>query len=327
MEDNLLFVIVLLVVGAYLYFYVSTRTYLEKFTQEQWAAQVDPVTGNTYYQSTSGQTTWKHNPSMVMADAATAASMTAAAPPVSSATTTISAAMPSPDNSDPAAGQAMALSQPKDEYEVGAIYQNRGSREASKQQLNDAMTRYPLDWSVQNPDSQFFQENQVKYVKEKKDAVQPAPYSPTAPRDASLPDRAAMEEEERTILKTYQPQSSKGLLQYSVDDVKSMLEKVYVKRGLLPVVEKSKQGDNIWEITELIEKNPKIVWEDDTEEKQQLRGEQTITVPHPASDLAAGLNPFMNPRQRVGNGTHEVQQWTPGVDRMFQPTHPVPQWQ
>ncbi len=210
-----------------------------------------------------------------------------------------------------------------DEYEVSAVFQNQGSREASQQQINDAMTRYPLDWSTQGPNSQHFQENMVQYTKDVQYAAQPAPYSKQG-LEATVPE--STEEEERKILQTYQPKSSKDLLTYSVDDVKNLLDKVYDKKGLIPVINKSKQGENIWEVTEVKEKNPTIVWEDDTEQVMRQRGEEVIEVPYPARDLAAGINPFSGPRERSGNSRNENPQWTPGVDRMFTPSYPIPAW-
>ena len=215
-----------------------------------------------------------------------------------------------------------------DEYEVSAVFQNQGSREASQQQISDAMTRYPLDWANQGPASQTFQEKQIQYTKDVNYAAQPAPYSKQG-TEATVPE--SLEEEERKILQTYQPKSSKDLLSYSVDDVKHLLDKVYDKKGLIPVIHKSKQGENVWEVTEVKEKNPTIVWEDNAEQTEQekvmrQRGEQTIEIPYPASDLAAGLNPFMNARERVGKGKHDSPQWAPGVDRMFTTSYPIPQW-
>jgi len=215
----------------------------------------------------------------------------------------------------------------RDEYEVSAVFQNQGSREASQQQISDAMTRYPLDWSTQGPASQNFQEKQIQYTKDVNYAAQPAPY---LKEGMESPVAESTEEAERKILQTYQPKSSKDLLTYSVDDVKNLLDKVYDKKGLIPVIQKSKQGENIWEITEVKEKNPTIIWEDDEKQAQQQvmrqRGEETIEIPYPASDLAAGLNPFMNARQRVGKGKNDNPQWTPGVDRMFTTSYPMPAW-
>ena len=167
-----------------------------------------------------------------------------------------------------------------DNYELSHVYQNQASKEASKKQISDAMTRYPLDWSVQGPDSQYFQDNQVEY--ENKPMY--------AEEDEILPDIKTMDDEELKILQTYVPESSKGLLEYCVDDVKILLEKLYLKKGLIPLIEKSKQGSNVWEIVEVKDKDPVIVWEERT--TMNARGEEAIDVPYTVSDVAAGLDPF-----------------------------------
>ena len=213
----------------------------------------------------------------------------------------------------------------KDTYELSQVFNNQGSKTASKKQISDAMTRYPLDWSVQGPNSQTFQENQAKYENESKNRVDPEPFI-NQPADMLLPDAASLEEEEQKILKTYKPESSKGLLHYSMNDVTHLLKKIYDKKGLIPVIEKSKQGENIWEIVEVKEKNPKIVWEDDgTRDKMTQRGEDVIGVPYTVSDIAAGMDPFMHTRNRVRAGPHEIKENTE-LGRMFQPTFPIPQW-
>lgn len=218
---------------------------------------------------------------------------------------------------------------PADEYELSAVFQNQGTREATQQQINDAMTRYPLDWSNHGPNSQHFQEEQALYEKQKDKLPQPEAYygNMDGVKDA-LVDNAAQEEEERKILQTYQPKSSKGLLQYSVDDVKSLLHKVYDKKGLIPVVAKSKQGPNIWEVIEVKEKDPKIVWEDEIAnatpaQAQSMRMEESITVPYPASDLAANLDPFMRARESTRKG---VAHMDTDLERMFDTVKPVPAW-
>jgi len=210
----------------------------------------------------------------------------------------------------------------KDTYELAQVFNNQGSKTASKKQISDAMTRYPLDWSVQGPNSQLFQENQAKYDSKKR--VDPEPFI-NQPTDMLLPDAATLEDEEQKILKTYKPESSKGLLHYSMDDVTHLLKKIYDKKGLVPVIEKSKQGENIWEIVEVKEKNPKIVWEDSTRDKMTARGEDVIGVPYTASDIAAGMDPFMHTRNRVRPGRNEINENTE-LGRMFQTPQPVPQW-
>lgn len=219
-----------------------------------------------------------------------------------------------------------------DEYEISAVFQNQGSREASQQQISDAMTRYPLDWSTQGPNSQTFQEKEAAFLKKAELLPQPTGfYEDLEGANSAIKDSSKQEEEEKKILQTYQPKSSKGLLQYSVDDVKSLLHKVYDKKGLVPVVVKSKQGENIWEITELKEKNPKIVWEDGTAEDpvaqvMRSRGEETISIPMPASDLAAGMDPFLKARDPTRKGKNDYSLTNSGLKRMYETTYPVPEW-
>jgi hypothetical protein len=222
-----------------------------------------------------------------------------------------------------------------DDYEMSLIFQNQGSKVESKKQLSDAMARYPMDWSVQPPNSQYFQDNQAEFEKKQEENQENPPvtsfYKEVDGSDMTPPNTEAIDEEEKKILQTYKPQSSKGLLEYSVDDVKSLLEKVYTRKGQIPVIAKSKQGDNIWEITELKEKNPKIVWADEVErdtqrEAQRIRGEEVIEVPYTATDVAAGLDPFFQARNTVRDGKFDYTQWTPGLERMFAPTYPIKEW-
>lgn len=249
-----------------------------------------------------------------------------------------------PDGS-PKEGQNMSVYPPEkaylmdpinnlDDYELSLVFQNQGLKEASKKQISDAMTRYPMDWSNQPPDSQYFQDNQAKFeqqLAEKMTNPPPTSYYKEIDGDMTPPDTRAMEEEERKILQTYVPEKSKGLLQYSVDDVKEMVNKIYSKKGQIPVLEKSKQAPNTWEIVEVTEKNPHIVWEDDIQreterQKMQKRGEEVIEVPYTASDVAAGLDPFFQARNPVRDGKFDYNQWTPGLERMFAPTYPIKSW-
>jgi len=222
-----------------------------------------------------------------------------------------------------------------DDYELSLVFQNQGSKTESRKQISDAMTRYPMDWAVQPPNSQYFQENQANFENKVVNDLTNPPvtsfYNEVNGSDMKPLDTEAIDEEEKKILQTYKPESSKGLLEYSVDDVKALLEKVYTSKGLIPVIAKSKQGNNIWEITELKEKNPKIVWEDEVErntqrEAQRQRGENVIEVPYTATDVAAGLDPFFQARNTVRDGKYDYTQWTPGLERMFAPTYPIKYW-
>jgi len=216
-----------------------------------------------------------------------------------------------------------------DNYEVSAVYQNQGSKEVSKQQINDAMTRYPLDWAGQGPASQFHQENQTQ----SQSPIGTSSGASTIVSNAMILKDSNMDEEEKKFLKTYVPSSSKDLLQYSVYDVKEIANKIYNKKGLIPVIKKSKQGPNVWEIVEVKEKNPKIVWEDEVQpsgvmarDVMEQRGEEVIIVPQSVGDMTAGMDPFFNAKPSMKRGKNDYTQWTPGLERMFAPTYPVKAW-
>lgn len=223
-----------------------------------------------------------------------------------------------------------------DDYELSVVFQNQSGKEASQKQISDAMSRYPMDWSVQPPNSQYFQDNQKQYEEQekKKDAepVNNTLYKQIDGSDLTPPDTAAIDEEERKILQTYKPESSKGLLSYSLEDVKHLIDRIYKKRGLVPTIEKSKQGQNVWEITEVQPEHPNIVWEDDlrrmTErERQTMRMEEVIEVPYTVTDIAAGLDPFFNPEDVSSRkGRYDYTKWTPGLERSFQSTYPIKSW-
>jgi hypothetical protein len=220
-----------------------------------------------------------------------------------------------------------------DDYEYSMVFQNEGTREVSKAELNDAMSRYPLDWSVQPPSSQHFQENRDMYIEElsKQAAPDTTIYNKIDGSDLTPPDTLKLEEEERKILQTYKPESSKGLLSYSLEDVKHLIDRLYSKKGLVPTIEKSKQGQNVYEIVEVQPKDPHIVWEDDLDrmterERMTIRNEEVIDVPYVVSDVAAGLDPFFQGRGSVRNSKNDYFKWTSGLERMFAPTYPIKSW-
>lgn len=222
-----------------------------------------------------------------------------------------------------------------DDYELSLVFQNQGSKTASRKQISDAMTRYPMDWSVQGSNSQYFQDNQAEFENKIVENINNPPsekmYKEIDGSDMTPLDTSTMEAEEKKILQTYKPECSKGLLQYSLDDVKGLVDKIYTKKGLIPVIEKSKQAENTWEITEVKEKNPVIVWEDDLEQQTQrqrmdARREEVIEVPYTATDIAAGLDPFFQARSSTRDGNYDYYKWTPGLERMFAPTYPIKAW-
>jgi len=214
-----------------------------------------------------------------------------------------------------------------DDYEYSMIFQNEGSRVAGKRAISDAMSRYPMDWSAQPPSSQLFQEKLegfVNAVAADSAEINTNQFNSISGKLEQPVDKDALEDAEKKLLATYRPEDTKDLLHYSLNDTKAMLQRMYAKRGLIPVVEESKQGTNVFEIVETKEINPTIVWEDDPiseADRLIIRGENRIEVPMYASDTAAGLDPFFEPREPTTMGKHDYTKWTPGLERSFAPTY------
>lgn len=221
-----------------------------------------------------------------------------------------------------------------DDYELSVIYQNEGSREAGKRAISDAMSRYPLSWTQKPPSDALFQEYQEAFVdaseKSPPDNSSKSTFESISGADMTPPDTAKVDEEEKKILAMYVPEKPQQLTEYSLDNVVDLVKKVYDKKGLVADVERSSQGSNVFEIVEVNPKNPKIIWEDEVErdpvDRYDLRGEQQIVVPPTVSDIAAGLDPYFEPRSRVRMDRHDYTRWTPGLERQFAPTYNTKNW-
>jgi len=221
-----------------------------------------------------------------------------------------------------------------DDYEYSMIFQSEGNRDAQRRSISDAMTAYPLDWCALPPSAALFQTSQEGFT----NAV--AIDRAAAPADVSEfnsisgtaeqpPDMDALEEEEKKLLAMYKPEHTKDLIHYSLKDAKKLVKRMYEKRGLVADVQKSSQGENVFEIVEVTPKHPVIVWEDDVvspQNREIIRGENRINVPITVNDMSAGLDPFYEPNSSTRLGKNDYTKWTPGLERQFAPTYTGAGW-
>jgi hypothetical protein len=219
-----------------------------------------------------------------------------------------------------------------DTTEYGVVFENEGSRVAGKREISDAMTRYPLSWTSRPPSDQLFQNKREAFVNLAQADAMEKPvntdeFNSISGAKEQPPDTEAMEEEERKILQMYQPEETKDLMYYNIKDAANLVKRLYDKRGLVADVQPSKQGPNVFEIVEVTEKDPVIVYEDDVQvQRETLRGENAIQVPQVVNDLAAGLDPYFEPRSRTRMDRHDYSRWTPGLERSFAPTYNTQAW-
>lgn len=230
-----------------------------------------------------------------------------------------------------------------DDYEYNLIFQNESDKELSKHEINRLTAQYPLDWSVQPPNSAVFQKG-VAELRQRQDAasrnalaegfqdtakpITLNPYKEIEGQSLTPPDTTATEMEERKILQTYKPQKAESLTTYDLDDAKDLISKIYDAKGLIPTI--VQKPDNVYEVIGTRRKDEKIVYEDEEapvkKEPVQEAGEATITVPPTAMDVAVGLDPFYTPSPSTRTNRWDYTKFTPGLERTFAPTFATENW-
>jgi hypothetical protein len=177
-----------------------------------------------------------------------------------------------------------------------------------------------MDWTAQPPSSQLFQEKLegfVNAVAADSAQVNTNEFNSISGTQEQPPDKDALEDAEKKLLATYNPEHTKDLIYYNLKDTKTLVKKMYAKKGLEAVIEKSNQGTNVFEIVETKELNPTIIWEDDPiseVNRKIIRGENRIEVPLYASDTAAGLDPFFEPLEHLATEVEPRKKSDPGDD-------------
>lgn len=218
-----------------------------------------------------------------------------------------------------------------DDYDHDVVYMNEGDRQWSKAQINQMTEAYPFAWPQLPPSATNFQKKQEEYMASLSSKLLPdlSQYKAIEGFQVLPPDTEKQEAEEQKLLKTYVPACSKDL-KYDVDDAMDLINKIYDQKGLVAKVDV--RPDGIYEVYETQEKEPKIVYDDDTAAGPQATvvdggaSSATFAVPQVASDLAAGLDPFFDPGTSTRSGRTDYTQWTPGLERMFAPTYPRTNW-
>jgi hypothetical protein len=218
-----------------------------------------------------------------------------------------------------------------DQYELEAVFENEGDRELKQQQINQMTRQYPLDWVNYPPNSSKFQSEQAKYI-EGFSADSSAEKLDKAYKDIgnlSPPDTSSIEKEEREILSTYQPRKAGSMTTYDAHDAQKLLEQIYEPKGLIPTV--IRKDDNVFEVVNTRSIKDKIEYEDDLPDAPvntsgPAPGEAHIEVPPAATELAAGRDPFYEPTTSTRSSRSDYMRWTPGLERMFAPTHPTTDW-
>ena len=217
-----------------------------------------------------------------------------------------------------------------DDYEHDVIFNNEGDRQMSKAEINEKMRLWPFDWAGLPENSMKFQEKQQEWMLglQQTGPVSTAKYTTIENFEVLPPDNKSLEEQEMKLLQTYAPACSKDL-KYDIEDAKTLINKIYEKRGQRPLVHQREDG--VYEVFETQDLEPKIVYEDEAEASTSRMAPAeynaaTFEVPQEARDLAAGLDPFFESSGRTRAGRTDYTPWTPGLERSFAPTYPRTNW-
>ena len=213
-----------------------------------------------------------------------------------------------------------------DDYEYSLVFRNEGDRGITKRQRDALMSQYPMDWTVQPPSSDKFQQGLAIY---RESFQNPKPTQDNYRQvDGSnmIPPGSPAEE----ILRTYTPKDPQSLTTYDAADAKELIEKIYDAKGL--VAQYKQTGPNQFTVLSTRSKNePDIVYEEEaspatapaSSEAVYAIGEETIVVPTFENN---GSDPFFTPSAKTRDGKWDYTSWTPGLERMFAPNAPRVNW-
>jgi hypothetical protein len=226
-----------------------------------------------------------------------------------------------------------------DDYEYSMVFQNEGDRAMTKATRDLLMSQYPMDWTVQPPSSDLFQQGLAAYkesFQNPQEMPKKNPYMAIDGSDMTPP----VYKDEKDILATYTPKKPNELTTYDAADAKEIVDKIYGAKGLKADFKKT--GDNTYTVMGTRPINEKVVYEG--EEQQQpvdasgnqapsssqavpSAGEGTFTVPATVDNFKVP-DPFftVNPSDRARDGKWDYTSWTPGLERSFAPTEPQTNW-
>ena len=219
------------------------------------------------------------------------------------------------------------------DFEQDFVFQNEGGYDPTKEAINMARRRFPFDWSQLPPSSSLFQAQQSLFVKDP--AGLSAPFTKETFENIEsmkvLPPDNSADEAEQDALKAYQPVATADLKTVDEASVKKLIEKIYGEKGLVASV--AKKANNVYEVYETMEKNPKIVYEDEVQRggnennalNPMVEPSQMLVVPGAVSEVGVGLAPFGSGESQ-GLKRQEYSNYNPNLEGIFGPKMQWQQW-
>jgi ABC-type sulfate transport system substrate-binding protein len=216
------------------------------------------------------------------------------------------------------------------DFEADFIYQNEGGYDPTKEAINTARRRFPFDWSQLPPSSSLFQAQQALFVKD--NTATAAPYALETFTDIEskkvLPPDGTEDQAETDALKAYKPVATADMKSVDEKSVKELIEKIYGDKGLVAKV--AKDANNVFEVYEVQEKNPKIVYEDEVQTTSSMQSNalnpmvdptEMLVTPNAVSDVV----PYAS-GENTRSGRQSYSNYNPNLEGIFGPKMQWQQW-
>ena len=218
-------------------------------------------------------------------------------------------------------------------FEEDFVYQNEGGPNPSKDAINAAKRRFPFDWANLPPSSSLFQAQQSLFVKDPVSTASPFIKETFEAIEAEkvLPQNVTAEEQaEADMLISYKSKTAKDMKVVDEQSVDELIQNIYGKKGLVAKV--AKKANNVYEVYETMEKNPKIVYEDEVQASVQsnelnpiMDPDELIVRSMAVSDLDAGMKPWGNGMVTT-SGRQALSDYNPNFDEVMGPRVAMQSW-
>jgi hypothetical protein len=220
------------------------------------------------------------------------------------------------------------------DFEQDFVYQNEGGFDTTREAIDAARRRFPFDWAGLPPSSALFQAQQALFSSDKGKTAAPFVSETFADLDAkkALPPDEYGQVTEDDILKAYKARETKNMKVVDEKGVKRLINDIYGSKGLVAKV--AKKANNVFEVYEVQEKNPKIVWEDEVSSNSSMQDNalnpmvdpsETLIVPSGAGDIGAGVTPNAS-GENTRLSKREYSDYNPNLQGIFGEKMQWQQW-
>jgi len=215
------------------------------------------------------------------------------------------------------------------DFEGDFIYQNEGGPDPTREAINNARRRFPFDWSQLPPSSSHFQAQQSLFVKDPTSTA--APFKQETFVDIESTKVIPPDDYEEDTLKAYKANVAADMKAVDGANVNKLIQDIYGKKGYIAKV--AEKANNVFEVYELVEKNPKIVWEDEAQQSSIqsnalnpiVSTSETLVAPNTVSDIHLGVAPKVA-GESMGLKRQTYDNYNPNLEGIFGPKLQMQQW-